>query len=355
MRVLFLNQYFPPDPAPTGSLFSEIGDRLAAAGHTIDRVGASQSYDAQRHRRRIVRELSALGSIFSAGLHTPHPDVIVAGSSPPCLPVVAAALAKRHGARLVLWAMDLYPELAIALGEIGEGIVSCATGALMRRAYRLGEVVAVDEDMRVFLLNKGFESTVIAPWVPGVDEWEPAESVPGPVFQWLYSGNLGRAHEWETLLESQAILEKRGCPARLVFQGGGASWSPAQQRAAELNLAGCEFRPYAPKERLVETLLESRVLVASQRNQARGLLWPSKLALLRRVSRPLLWIGAADGAISRELRDRPDTACFQPGEADGIADWLESEFAREPKVGQLDLVGLREDRESAIRRWVELI
>ena len=44
MRILFLNQYFPPDPAPTGVLLGELAERLREAGHVIDFISAAQEY-----------------------------------------------------------------------------------------------------------------------------------------------------------------------------------------------------------------------------------------------------------------------------------------------------------------------
>jgi hypothetical protein len=40
MRILLLNQYFPPDPAPTGVLFRELADEFSRHGHTADFVDA---------------------------------------------------------------------------------------------------------------------------------------------------------------------------------------------------------------------------------------------------------------------------------------------------------------------------
>ena len=54
MRILFLNQYFPPDPAPTGILFREIADELARRGHEVDFVDAGESSPSKQKRRPSV-------------------------------------------------------------------------------------------------------------------------------------------------------------------------------------------------------------------------------------------------------------------------------------------------------------
>ena len=135
MRILFLNQYFPPDPAPTGVLFREVADELVRNGHTVDFVDAGQDYrGGQGGGGRLKRELRALCRMFREGCARPRADVVISGTSPPCLAVVADRVARRHGASHFHWAMDVYPELAIELGEIGrQSLVGKITRGAMGR------------------------------------------------------------------------------------------------------------------------------------------------------------------------------------------------------------------------------
>lgn len=356
MRILFLNQYFPPDPAPTGILLKELGDYLLSRGHEVEYVSAKQDYrSAKKNRRRMLKELSALGSIFFQGLRARRPDVVISASSPPCLLVAATLIAARHRARGIHWLMDMYPELAVALGEIKPGIVPGFIKGMMGRAYRKAKlVVGLDEDMADRLKEYGVTAESIPPWVPkSLLAISPActDCVPDSNWTWIYSGNLGRAHEWETLLQVQSIVEDRKLPWRLVFQGGGPSWPLAQARADELKLRGCEWKPYAPHSELQSSLLRARVLVVTQRPETQGLLWPSKLALVGTLPRPVLWIGPTGGAIARKLGALPHAGVFAPGQTVRIADWLQTLY----NAG-VDSVGRRvsdasRDRECAIEKW----
>ena len=49
VRVLFLNQYFPPDPAPTGILLAEMAGALREAGHEV--AFASSGAGVPRRRK----------------------------------------------------------------------------------------------------------------------------------------------------------------------------------------------------------------------------------------------------------------------------------------------------------------
>ncbi|MGB8169162.1 MAG: glycosyltransferase family 4 protein [Chthoniobacteraceae bacterium] len=326
MRVLFLNQYFPPDPAPTGVLLAEVAATLTKAGHAVDFVAARQEYRAgQKQGGRMIREALALWRMLVDGLRKPRSEVIVSASSPPCLLVVATLVAGWHRARSVHWVMDVYPEIAVALGEVRAGVLSRTLGALMGWCYRRAtRVVVLDEDMAARIRVHGVEPAIVRPWVfAGVlRQLAATHEDPQAEWTWIYSGNLGRAHEWETLLQAQAELERRGAPIRLLFQGGGPSRPVAAARARELGLRQVEWRDYVPEDELPAALLRCHALVGTQLPAAQGLLWPSKLGLAMSLPRPLAWVGPPDGAIAKMLGAFPHAAVFAPGQSVELAGWL---------------------------------
>jgi len=359
MRVLFLNQYFPPDPAPTGLLFREIADNLVQCGHEVDFVDAAQNYrGAQGGGGRMKRELGALWRMLRAGRACRRPDVVVSGTSPPCLGVIADRVARKHGAAHIHWAMDMYPELAIELGEIGRSsLVAKITGWLMRGVYRRAKkVVALDGDMVERFRTMRVEAACIRPWVMRRgDDTADFSAKPEAPWTWIYSGNLGRAHEWETLLAAQALFEQRGMDARLLFQGGGPSRKPAHARAEALGLRRCEWQDYAPAEELTASLLRCEVLVASQLPAVRGLLWPSKLALMLTLPRPILFVGPPDGAIANELRAIPHAGVFAPGDAEGVARWIAERRVAAETVPSAALQRADVQRRVALDAWRALL
>ena len=356
MRILCLNQYGPPDPAPTARLLGDVAEFLRARGHAVTIVSQrAVDYRTQGERRpavvggRLRREVASLVRLLWAGwgarMEGQRPEVILALSSPPCLLVLAALLARSHGAMLAHWAMDLYPELARELGVLRGPRVYGAIEGLMRWAYgRCAVVVTLDEDMRDHLEKTyGLSGVqVLSPWGPALGE-NPKSEIRNPKedgsrgeepWTWLYSGNLGRAHEWETLLEAQRLLEGRGLPVHLVFQGSGTMRAAAAARARELGLGRCGWRGYAEADALAASLRGAGALVVTQRPAARGLLWPSKLATVERLGRPILWVGPTDGAIARRLRAvAPGAGIFAPGAAGAVADWVEARFRREAGEG----------------------
>jgi hypothetical protein len=339
-------------------LLREVADWLQAAGYTVDFVAARQNYrEGQQKGGRMRREALALARMLWDGLRRPRPDVVLSATSPPCLLLVATVVALWHRAKSVHWVMDLYPEIAVALGEIRPGVLSGLLAKLMGWGYRCARhVVVVDEDMGARIRAYGVSSEIVEPWVfaPIIEHVRQATAEPEVPWTWIYSGNLGRAHEWETLLTAQAILEQRAAGIRLVFQGGGPARLAAEAKATALGLKECLWRGYADEAELPNVLRRAQVLSVTQVTAAKGLLWPSKLALARCLARPILWIGPTDGAIARELRTLPQAGIFAPGEAKAVADWLMA-LKAQPGASKLPPIDPAIARENALENWLRLL
>ncbi|MDZ4290222.1 MAG: hypothetical protein U0984_19805, partial [Prosthecobacter sp.] len=229
------------------------------------------------------------------------------------------------GASLAHWAMDVYPQTAIALGAVKEGLLTRLVANAMRFGYRGCDLlVALDGDMMAEIArSSGGLVHVLPPWPPDIAA-AAVPRTPRTVRRWLYSGNLGRAHEFETLLRAQQILEERGTDWELHFQGEGASRSAAQSLADRLGLQRCRWSGYVPEAELLASLMTADVLIATQKPETRGLLWPSKLALMKHLDIPIAWVGPVQGAIAEGLRrEEVPAGMFAPGDAAALADWLE--------------------------------
>lgn len=357
MRVLFLNQYFPPDPAPTGILFRELADDLVSRGHSVDFVDAGIDYRAaQRKGGRMKREIASLWRMLREGKARQRADVVVSGTSPPLLAVIADRVARAHGARHFHWAMDVYPEIAVALGEIKSGsLIAKGTAWAAGRAYRrAAKVVALDADMAALFSAHGVSAEIIRPWVfkSILDRVTPPEP-PAGEWTWIYSGNLGRAHEWETLLRAQSLIEARGIDATLLFQGGGPSWPLAQARAQELGLRRCRWSDYVPEEQIRASLLARHALVVTLLPSVQGLLWPSKLGLVMTLPRPILFVGPTGGAIANELRELSHATSIEVGNAEAVAAWVAR--TRQDSPATFKTLDPAAHREEALGAWRKLI
>jgi glycosyltransferase involved in cell wall biosynthesis len=350
MRLLLLNQFGLASGAPTGRILAELGSALEQRGHQVRVLTTDSSYGKPRQGPgRLVQELLSHSLLAWQSLRGPKPDAVISLTSPACLAVTATVVARLRRARHFHWSMDLYPDVGVRLGELKDGPLVRLLSFLMRRAYQGAErVITLDEDMREYVQNHyGVDSAVIGPFPPEV-AWPSVRKEPKALRQWLYSGNFGRAHEIEVLLQIQKRLEDRRVPAELILQGQGPQFTSCRENARRLGLRQVQWRAPVPQEKLAESLVQSDVLVVTRKADLTGLLLPSKLILAELSGRAILWIGDTGGKTAQRLAREGRHGVFAVEDVEPIAAWLQRLFERETSSQAIEPTPTRFVRERAI-------
>ena len=334
-RVVFVNRYFHPDHSATSQIASDLAFHLASRGWEVEAICSRQRYDdadARLPKREVVRGVTItriattrFGRAFLPGRAVDYLTfylnaflamvrrrraVIVAMTDPPLLSVVAA-MASRN---VVNWVQDLFPEVAEALGMRALRVLRPIRDWSLRRAKRnvvLGELMAARVPKSVIIHN--WADAALA---PRGQAGGPHSTTVG------YSGNLGRAHEVDTMLAAMRMLPE----VRFVFIGGGAQLE-RMKREAPPNV---EFRPYAPRERLAESLSSVDAHFVSLQPSLEGLIVPSKFYGVIAVGRPVIFIGARDGEVARLIEQCRCGVVVEPGDAEGLVRAIRS---IEPEMG----------------------
>ena len=365
-RVIFINRFFHPDHSATSQMVSDVAFALAARGHGVAVITSRQLYEAP-NARLPARESLAVdihriwGSRFGrsglvgraadyatfyisaawklwrlAGAH----DIVVVKTDPPMLSVIAAPIARARRAHVVNWLQDIFPEIAESVGlgrgrlaRIGFPLLRALRDRSLRGAAanvvvgeRMGRRLAASSGAdRIRVIQNWADGTLVRPIPPTRNALRSAWGLQG-AFVVGYSGNLGRAHEYATLLEAIATLETKRAPAarhsgelvpadrddrgtldsaipniQWVFVGGGAHYRAFEAEARRRGLASVQFRPYQPRERLAESLSAADVHLGSLRPELEGLVVPSKFYGIAAAGRPAIFIGARGGEIARLL------------------------------------------------------
>ena len=115
-----------------------------------------------------------------------------------------------------------------------------------------------------------------------------------------YSGNLGRAHEFETLLEAAGLCGSDPDIAFLMI-GGGAGMTALERAVASRGLGNFRFLPLQPRDLLDDTMAAADVHWLSLLPALEGLIVPSKLYGILASGRPVLFIGDPDGEVARVI------------------------------------------------------
>ncbi|MDO9011638.1 MAG: glycosyltransferase family 4 protein [Gallionella sp.] len=192
--------------------------------------------------------------------------------------------------------------------------------------------VAIGERMALRIRDCGIDTNkvrVIANWVEG-DVITPISPEINPLrLEWnlagkfvvMYSGNMGRAHEFETILDAATLLQP---DTRFVFLfvGGGNQLGPLGLSVVSRGLTNAQFRPYQPRNQLGMSLSVGDVHLISLRPELEGLILPSKFYGVLAAGRPVVFVGAADGDIARQIGEANCGVVAEQGDARGLADLL---------------------------------
>lgn len=368
-RLLFVNRFYYPDHSATAQILTDLAEALAARGWEVGVIASRLRYDdpamllpaqdthagvairrvwSSRFGRgglvgRAIDYLSFYITAFFAILTTARRgDLVIAKTDPPLLSVVASVAVRLRGATLINWLQDLYPEVA---AELGVGAMHGPAGRLLRRlrnaSLRRARLnIAIGERMAERIAAEGVPANQIAVMPNWSDETaiRPiARSAVALREEWGfddafvigYSGNLGRAHEFETLLGAARLLIHREDILFLMI-GGGHESARLAARVADEGLADrFRFRPYQPRERLSESLGAADLHWLSLRPEMEGLIVPSKFYGIAAAGRPVLAITDLDGEIARIVSREACGLAIAPGDAAGLATAIE-ELAGDP-------------------------
>ena len=283
--------------------------------------------------------------------------ILVALTDPPMIGTVLHLFARMRGMRLVHWMQDMFPEVAQALlpgakRALVFRIAKSLRNASLKRSdavvvlgERMAERVAVQGAPLAIIhrISNWADEAALLPVAPEANPLRHAWALHGKTVIG-YSGNLGRAHEFETIV--QAILQTRALVnLRFLFIGDGAQLAPLKARLLSLNLLDrVHFEGYQPRANLSASLSAADVHLVSLQPELEGLIVPSKLYGALAVGRPVIFIGDLDGEVARVLQRNQCGQSVAVGDSRSLAQSMQS---------YLDSPRLRIEGEAARRTFLE--
>lgn len=240
-----------------------------------------------------------------------QPDVILIGTDPALALSCAPALkALRPKAKIVHWCFDMYPEAAVADGMLGEGnSMVLRAHERMSKGYASCSLVAdlgpcMAERLKCYPMQK---QVTLTPWALK----EPSEPLPvdkeerNALFNeaslaLLYSGNLGRAHEFYLTLKLAQIMKEDKIIFCYAARGGRME---SLRKAHNPEYTNVLFGSFAPEEHLEARLAAPDVHIVSLRTGWTGVVMPSKFFGALAVGRPVLFEGDEHCSIARWIRE----------------------------------------------------
>ena len=361
-RIIFLNRFFFPDHSATSQLVSDLAFNLVEKVPEVYVLTSQQLYENSHARLparetirgvkvhrvptsqfgrsslpgRVLDYVSFYGSVWRA-MHNiaEKEDILIAKTDPPLLSLLAMQAAKKRGAHLVNWIQDIYPEVAVELGiPFFRGPISQTLASMRDSSLRHARAnVVVGQRMAERLVSHGASSEnvhVIHNWIddevitPVFESENPLRQSWGLANKFVigYCGNLGRAHEFDTMLEAAAYL-KDNFDIVFLFVGGGHKFEELIKRVRERGLdAQFKFFPYQSRDALRYLLSVPDVHWISLKPQVEGLIVPSKFYGIAAAGRPIIAVTAKDGEIAQLVLRHECGLVIEPGQARLLADLI---------------------------------
>jgi len=366
MHLVFLNQYYPPDAAPTGVMLEAVAQELITQGHSVtilcaEGVGyataSAPSLSTTDHSPvRVVRIPASrfgrgsfigkladylsyyLGVLWRLLILHPRPDRIIALTTPPYLSLLARIGSKLRRADHAHWVMDLYPDVMTAHGMLREGGLIHRLLAILARwgfgGRRCAALLTLGPDMaeRIDLLTGSPHHAPTATWIPlwsGTDE----ESEPAATsvttrrhsMGWtdnalvvMYSGNMGLGHRFGEILSVIPQFNTTSPQPVFAFFGAGKRRAEIASFLAQNQNLPVELHDYAPSDILPVHLRSADVHLASLAPEWTGTMVPSKLQGIFHAARPVIFIGDSRSSIGRWVIESGGGWVVPPGDLSAL-------------------------------------
>ncbi|AFZ02028.1 glycosyltransferase family 4 protein [Calothrix sp. PCC 6303] len=361
IRLCVITQFFPPDYAATGQLVEELVKNLGFLGIDIEVFTSQPGYAfktanapgvEQFGRVRIQRSRTAqlwIGRIrgkavngilytFRSALHLfrvrNRNNILLVTTAPPFLPLLGylARLLFRIPYICVLY--DLYPDIAIALGVLpkhhwlakfwqnlncriwrnASGIVVLSPA--MRRQILMSCPEISD---KVSVIHSWSDPDWIVP-IAKQENWFAWKHNLVTKFTVLYSGNLGRCHDMDTILA--AAKELRDEAIQFVCIGSGAKRDQLIQEVKELGLDNFMFLPYQDKHVLPYSLTACDLSLVTVDERTENLVTPSKLYSALASERPIAAICCQDSYLRELIQEADCGVAFENGDSSGLSQFI---------------------------------
>lgn len=361
IKLSIITQFYPPDYAATGQLIEELALKLGKLGMVVQVFTGQPGYAFQnkcapaiehldgvvirRSRSTLIwskrirgKALNGLLFCLRSGLHLlrnrSRCDVLLLTTAPPFLPILGYLAHKCFGLPYVCLLYDLYPDVACELNVVprhhwlikfwdtlnrhvwqnAQQLIVLSSTMKDRVAAKCPEVID-----KITVIHNWADPNKIIP-IAKQHNWFAKEFNLVNTFTVMYSGNMGRCHDMDTILQAAILLQDE--PIQFVFIGNGAKRQAFRLQTTQLGLHNCQFLPYQDKQNLPYSLTACDLSLVTISPGMEGLVAPSKLYGALCAGRPVAVICEQHSYLRTIVTEGRCGEAFSNGDFQGLAAFI---------------------------------
>ncbi|MGB3292870.1 MAG: glycosyltransferase family 4 protein [Phormidesmis sp.] len=379
LQLLIMTQFFPPDFAATGQLIEELVQQLGRQQVDVKVFTGQPGYAFAKDKAPVVEQtgrvwvkrsrmtqlfpsrirgkalnglLFAIRCILHLIKRSKQYQVLLVTTAPPFLPVIGYLANLFLGLPYVCLLYDLYPDIAVELKvvEPSHSIIRLWKGINQRVWRRASGIIVLSPSMKAQVIASCPEVadkvSVIHSWAneqivcrTKADNWFARKHRLVDPFVVMYSGNMGRCHDIETIFETARQLQ--GEPVLFVCIGGGAKRQPLVDAVTAAGLKNFLFLPYQEKAVLPYSLTACDLSLVSVEAGMESLVAPSKLYPAMAAGKPIAAICPPDSYLGPLLEAAQGGAAFDNGESQQLAMYIRHLSQHRDETERLGAAGRR--------------
>lgn len=339
-KLWIISELYYPEQTSTGYFLTGIGEGLAAdydvqvicSKPTYSERGMNVPRTEERagtriHRMRSTRfdKDSAIGRLFNMltftiatifffTIHARRGDVMLVVTNPPSLPPLLAIIASRKRMRSMLLVHDVYPEVLAATGHLSTQSLAYRLlyGFLAWTYRRFSDVIVLGRDMEELARRKLGTATTRLSIIPNWGDVEEVHPMPrqnnpfarahGLIEKTVvqFSGNMGRTHDLELILELAERLSHRPDITFLFVGYGGKSRLVDQEQGKRTNIV---LLPRQPREMLGPMLACANATIISFVDGMFGVSVPSRMYNVLSAGVPIIAVADPRSELTLLVRE----------------------------------------------------
>ncbi|MEH2430381.1 MAG: glycosyltransferase family 4 protein [Nostoc sp.] len=370
-QITILTQYFHPHHGATSQLMTDLARGFSWLGYTVNIFTSNQSNQTNLNSLESLNQIninrafcpikssnSILSKISSSLfflldafayiiLHQPAKTPLLIASNPPYAGILGILFKLFKGGEYYFLLQDIFPESAVISGIMQpNSILFKIFNKLVYFTCKYAKkTIVLTSSMKEFLETKypDIKTKIII-----IENWA-IENTPKckkqdnkfaekynltEIFTVLYSGNLGRLHDIETIIEAANIL--KDTPIQFVFIGDGVKTKIIKQAIQIHHLKNILLLPYQPRELLPLSLTACDLSLVSLICGAESIVAPSKLYGMLAAGRGIIAISSPNSYIDQLLTNSGCGINTPPNNPQHLADLI-SELASD--IQKVKLMG----------------